>query len=161
MKKIYNIITFATLVIFLFIGFYGYSGNPVDPPSKPGENTKVIAQPSPSQTDECSGLRSDVPITVIVNITDCPDYKCQFPGSCTVKICVYEGPNLLACQTWDPENCTPYTFDNLRAEESATIRCRFEVTPSGCLTGYNDGWSNGVPVPPGGGTLDLYNTWCE
>jgi len=159
MKKIFNIITFATLVIFLFIGFYGYSGNPVDPP-KPVSNAATVTLPSASPTDECSDLMSLVPITVNVTITDCPDYKCQYPGLCNVDICVYEGITLKACQDFNPNQCS-YTFDNLRAEEGNTMYCHFVVTPSGCLTGYFDGWSQGSQVPLGGGTVNLYIAWCE
>jgi len=156
---------FTSLVIFLFMGLYGYSVNPVDPPSKPGENTKVIAQLSPSQTDECSDMLSLVPITVIVTFTDCPDYVCEYPGLCKVEVCVYEfstPPTLLGCQIFDPDDCQ-YTFNGLRANEGADIYAILVVTPSGCLHGYNDdpAYASNNPVPPGGGTMYVSTTYCE
>jgi len=157
-KKIY-ILTFASLAFLLLTGISGYSVNPVDPP-KPVSNAATVTLPSTPPTDECSDLMSEVEVTVVVTVTDCPDYVCQFPDTCTVKICLIELPSTpLGCTNWDPDRCT-YTFYDIRANEGYNICAYFEVTPTGCLTGYNH-QSACVQVPIGGGQMNINTEWCD
>jgi len=157
MKKIFNIITFVSFVIFLFTGFCGYSGNPVDPP-KPVSNAATVTLPSPSSTDECSDLMSEVEVTVYVTFTECPDYDCCYPGECSFNICIYDYLlNELGCRTWDPQRCQ-YEFPDIRAEENTYIYARLVLLGS-CNCSYNGTFAYEL-VPQGGGDVPINNTYC-
>jgi len=157
MKKILNIITFASFVIFLLNGLYGYSGNPVDPP-KPGSTAATVTLPAASPTNECSDLMSLVPVTVYVTFTDCPDRDCCYPKDCSFNICIYDNVgNELGCKPWDPETCQ-YVFTGIRAEENTNIGAKLVLLTS-CICNFNEDQAFGM-VPQGGGDVPINTTYC-
>jgi hypothetical protein len=105
-------------------------------------------------------LRSTVTVTVIITITDCPDYTCDYPANCSFNICIYdENYTLIRCQSFDLDQCS-YTFEDTRAEEGTYLYSKL-VPAFGCSSCYNSNFnkSTGV-VPIGGGTVYINQTFC-
>ncbi len=153
MKKI------ISFIVLIFICLYGFSVNPVDPPAKTGDGTNPVVLAVPSENEECSEMMAEVSVTVIVTFTDCPNYECEEPFGCLVELCIYQGPDLLACQEWDPDICQ-YTFGDIRADEGSTFYGKLVVSPTNCISGYNDQYFYTTQVPIGGGTIYVNHTYC-
>jgi len=147
------------LIILGWLNLYGYSVNPIDPPAKSGDNAITITPTSHVATNKCVNPKSVVDVTVVVTITDCPNYKCSVPGpSCTLQLCIYEGNcfNLLGCPAFIPDSCTCYI--NVRANENSTLYSKLVVT--GCTNEWNAACLYCAVVPQGGGTVYCSRSFC-
>ena len=148
------------IMLLLLLGClsqYGLSINPVDPPTKSGDNVITITPTSPVTTEECSELFTLVNVKITVTFTDCPNYKCSFPYGCTFAICIYDASyNLVDCQTFTSSTCD-YIF-NERMQDNQTISAHLVLT-SGSCTGYNQGYPQ-VNIPIGGGDVYISTTFC-
>ena len=157
-----NINFMKTLFVFLFLGcmtLYGYSSNPIDPPLKTGDNTSTIITPSPGTNDECLDLCTTVSVNVHVTFTDCPNYSCLTPGTCTFAICLYDSTKtLITCKPFSFSNCS-YTFNNEQADEGSYFYARL-IRTSGICTDYNQNYVQSGIVPLGGGDVYISTKYC-
>ena len=157
-----NIKFMKTLFVFLFLGcltLYGYSSNPIDPPLKTGDNTSTIITPSLGPTDECLDLCTIVSVTVHITFTDCPNYTCTSPGTCTFAICLYdENYYLITCKPFDFNTCT-YTFTE-QAEEGSHFNAKLVIVSGLSCTDFNQNYVPSTNVPVGGGDVYITTTYC-